>query len=209
MITQHFDSLFIPAVKPSPYLMLVLHGKGDSLRPFKHFPDEVSVPSMNYLLLNAPRKYQSGYSWYGDPPYQEQNVAEMRERLFAVIEDIKVAGFDLSKVFIFGFSQGCLMGSDLVLHHPAKFAGFIGVSGYFNFYPQWRRRLQNKVHKTPWYLIHGQRDRILPIEETKFGVRKLQSLGIQIDWQESTKGHTMDQDEADAIAKWLRDKLKI
>lgn len=206
-ITEHFESEFIPSLKPTGKLMLVLHGKGDSLRPFRRFNEEVGLEEMNYLLLNAPRRYMSGYSWYGDPPYQADNVPRIRERLKMVIDDLQAAGWKTEDIFIFGFSQGCLVGADLVLHDERDFAGFIGVSGYFHFYPGWRSKLSVKKHRTPWVLFHGLRDRILPIEDTRYGANKLRSLGVQIEWTESTKGHTMDQDEADLIARWIRDRV--
>lgn len=206
-LTDQFDSEFIPAAKPSKKLMLVLHGKGDSLRPFRKFNEEIGLPEMNYLLLNAPKKYMTGYSWYGDPPYQHDAVPRMRQRLQKVIDELVEQGWKTDDVFVFGFSQGCLIGADLVLHDDRSFAGFIGVSGYFHFYPGWRKELSGKRHRTPWVLFHGQRDRILPIEDTRYGARKLGSLGIKIEWTESTKGHSMDQDEADLIRNWLRRRI--
>lgn len=208
-LTSEFYSEFIPSAKPSKKLMLVLHGKGDSTRPFRKFNEEIGIAQMNYLLLNAPRKYLNGFSWYGDPPFQAGAVPKMRQRLQRVIDDLVAQGWKTSDIFVFGFSQGCLIGADLVLHDHRDFAGFVGVSGYFHFYPGWRKTLEQKSHKTPWVLFHGQGDRILPIEDTRYGARKLASLGVQIEWTESTKGHSMDQDEADLIHEWLKTKLRV
>ena len=163
---------------------------------------------MNYLLLNAPRKYLNGFSWYGDPPYQNLAVPRIRSKLAQVVDELESQGWSSKDIFVFGFSQGCLVGADFILHDDRKFAGFIGVSGYFHFYPGWRTKLSNKKHSTPWVLMHGRRDKILPIEDTKFGARKIESLGVKIQWNESMKGHSMDQDEADIIHKWLKKKLK-
>ncbi|MBX3016525.1 MAG: serine esterase [Bdellovibrionaceae bacterium] len=206
-LTTEFKCEFLPAARPSKKLMLVLHGKGDSSKPFRKFNEEINLPEMNYLLLNAPRKYMDGYSWYGDPPFQADAVPKMRERLMKVIDQLVEQGWDTKDIYVFGFSQGCLIGADLVLHERRDFAGFIGVSGYFHFYPGWRRELSSKKHRTPWVMLHGQRDRVLPIEDTRFGMEKIKSLGMKIDWHESQKGHSMDQDEADVIHAWLKKQL--
>jgi phospholipase/carboxylesterase len=203
-LTELFKSEFIPAARPSKKLMIVLHGKGDSAKPFRKFNEEINLPELNFLLLNAPRKYLSGYSWYGDPPYQTDAVPKVRERLSKMIDELIAQGWKAKDIYIFGFSQGCLIGADLVLHEKRNFAGFIGVSGYFHFYPGWRRELSAKKHRTPWVLFHGQKDRVLPIEDTKYGTHKLRSLGLNIEWTESTKGHSMDQEEADQIKAWLK-----
>lgn len=204
ILTNEFVSEFVPSLHPSRKLMVILHGKGDSLRPFRKFNEEVNLPSLNYLILNAPKKYLNGYSWYGDPPYQDTAVPQIRWRLMRVIDDLIQQGWKAKDIFIFGFSQGCLVGADLVLHDHRDFAGFIGVSGYFHFYPGWRKQLQGRQYVTPWLLLHGKRDDVLPIENTKFGARKIQSLGISVKWIESGKSHSMDQEEADQIHDWLR-----
>ena len=205
--TELFNSEFIASAKPSQKLMIVLHGKGDSSRPFRRFNEEIGLEPMNYLLLNAPRKYQSGYSWYGDPPYQSLAVPRIRSKLIQVVDELESCGWSSKDIFIFGFSQGCLVGADFVLHDKRNYAGFIGVAGYFHFYPGWRQKLSEKKHRTPWVMMHGSRDRVLPLEDTKFGVRKIESLGVKIEWNESMKGHTMDQDEANLIHDWLKKRL--
>jgi len=55
--TKLFSSQFISAQAKSDKLMIVLHGRGDSIKPFAKFDEELQIPEMNYLLLNAPRKF--------------------------------------------------------------------------------------------------------------------------------------------------------
>lgn len=63
MITTNlFRHKFIPAKKKSEALMIVLHGRGDSIRPFYSFNEELNIPEMNYLLLNAPRRFMRNFS---------------------------------------------------------------------------------------------------------------------------------------------------
>ena len=64
---------FIPAAQPSRRLMVVLHGLGDSMAGFFWLPGTLALPSMNYLLVNAPHPYFTGYAWYdiADPDVVE------------------------------------------------------------------------------------------------------------------------------------------
>src|SRR5258705_13260121 len=48
----------------SKRLMIVLHGLGDSMAGYAWVPEAVQIPSLNYLLVNAPDWYYGGYSWY-------------------------------------------------------------------------------------------------------------------------------------------------
>ena len=56
--------LWLPAKKPSKQLIVVLHGLGDSARGFLWLQEALEIDSLNYLLLNAPEPYYSGYRWY-------------------------------------------------------------------------------------------------------------------------------------------------
>ena len=90
--TNLFRSHFIPAQKASNKLMIVFHGRGDSMKPFKVFNQELGVKDINYLLLNAPRKFLDGYSWYGEPPYERSGVIKIREKVFKLLEDLQEQG---------------------------------------------------------------------------------------------------------------------
>lgn len=205
--TELFKSHYIPAKKPTEKLMIVLHGKGDSLRPFKRFNEELGLPEMNYLLLNAPKKFLDGYSWYGDPPYQKQGVLRIRAKLLQLLVDLEAQGWKSKDIFLFGFSQGCLVSADLALNYPKRLGGVVGISGYFQFYPRWKRSLAaNK--RTPWLLTHGHRDDILPLENTKFGAEKLRQAGLRVDFVESNKKHVLEEQEYPLIRAWLKKNLK-
>ena len=160
-----FDCQFIPSKEKSDILMIVLHGKGDSIKPFSHFDEEVGNPKINYLLLNAPKKYLDGYSWFGDPPFQHLGVLRVRRKLFKLVNQLQIDGWSSEKIFLLGFSQGCLISTDFSLHYPYRLAGVIGISGYFHFEPRWRQKSSDYTLQTPWLMTHGTRDRIIPIEE--------------------------------------------
>lgn len=206
--TDLFKHKFIPAKKKSDFLMIVLHGRGDSIRPFFSFNEEMGIPEMNYLLLNAPRKFLDGYTWYGEPPFQSNGVLRIREKLFDLLNDLENQGWDSRKIFLFGFSQGCLVSADIGLNYPKKLAGVVGISGYFNFYPRWRTNLSAQAKHTPWLFTHGHQDDVLPLDETKYGVDKLKDAGLKVQWVEMDKDHSLKEEEYPIIRKWVKDKLK-
>ncbi|MGZ3768205.1 MAG: alpha/beta hydrolase [Bdellovibrio sp.] len=205
--TQLFKYKFIPSKKKSDKLMIVLHGRGDSIRPFYSFDDELNIPEMNYLLLNAPRRFMDGYTWYGEPPFQSKGVLKIREKLFDLLNDLEIQGWKSENIFFFGFSQGCLISADIGLNYPKKLAGVIGISGYFNFYPRWRSNISADAKKTPWLFTHGHQDDVLPLEETKYGVFKLMKTGLQIKWVEMEKDHSLKDEEYPIIKRWVREQI--
>lgn len=205
--TDLFKSEFIPAMKTSEKLMLVLHGKGDSIKPFKEFDRELQIPDMNYLLLNAPKKYLDGYSWYGDPPFQKEGVLRIRMKMFQLLAELEEDGWKPENIFLFGFSQGCLVSGDIAMNYPKRLGGVVGVSGYFHFFPRWKKNLKRNK-STPWLLTHGTKDDVLPIEDTKFGIEKLRSAGLKVDFIESKKKHVMEDEELPLIRQWVKEKIQ-
>lgn len=207
--TPYFRHKFIPARVESETLMIVLHGRGDSIRPFFSFQDELNIPEMNYLLLNAPRRFLDGWTWYGEPPYQKAGVEKIREKLFKLFADLEAQGWKSENIFLFGFSQGCLVSADIGLHYPKKLGGIVGVSGYFQFFPRWRQRLTSEAKQTPWLFTHGRKDDVLKIEDTKFGVQKLKDAGFRVKWYEMNKAHVLETREYPVIRAWVREQLGI
>jgi phospholipase/carboxylesterase len=208
IIDSHlFKSDFIESKVKSDKLMIVLHGKGDSLIPFKHFDSELKLRNINYLLLNAPKKFMGGYSWYNEPPKMRHQVIEVRKRMLAVLQQLYEKGWRPENIFLFGFSQGALVSADLALNIPYKLAGVIGVSGYFHFYPRWRTCLKTKAIKTPWLFTHGLKDDILPVEISRFGAKKLKSVGFDVEWIELNKRHDLKEEEYPLIRNWILKKL--
>ena len=204
--TDLFKTKFIKAKRSSDRLMVVLHGKGDSLRPFLGFDEELRIPQMNYLLLNAPKKYLGGYSWYGEPPYQKSGVLKIRAKMLRLLSDLEEQGWKPENIFLLGFSQGCLVSADVALHYPRQLGGLVGISGYFHFFPRWKQNLKKNLG-TPWLLTHGHQDDVLPIEDTKFGVGKLRSAGLDVEFVESDKEHVFEEKEFPIIRKWVQDKI--
>lgn len=207
IVTDLFKSKYIPSRKKSDKLMIVLHGKGDSARPFMGFDKELRIPDMNYLLLNAPKRYLDGYSWYGDGEFQKQGVLRVRAKMLRLLEDLEKQGWKPENIFLFGFSQGCLVSADIAMSYPKKLGGVVGISGYFHFFPRWKKSLKNNK-KTPWLLTHGSKDDVLPIEDTEFGVEKLRSAGLEVEFVQSKKKHVFEETEYPLIRKWVQSKIK-
>ncbi len=206
---ETFDHLFLPTLAPgrplAQKLMIVLHGRGDSLEPFREFNFELGVPEMNYLLLNAPRRYLDGYSWYAFPPNQGPGVLKARARLGQLLAELESQGWASEDIFLFGFSQGALVAADFVLHGGRPLGGVIGVSGYVYFFPHWQKNLSPYAQRTPWLMTHGRQDEALSIVETREHIAQLWAAGIPLQWREFDKEHEIDgHREIPFLRRWLK-----
>lgn len=178
---------------PAPRkLVLVLHGRGDSMDGFAWLPRTLALPGFDFLFLNAPDDYFGGFSWYDLPPNQAPGVLRSRALLMGVLDDLIAQGHASTDLLIFGFSQGCLMAIDVGLRYPQPLGGICGVSGYVLFPERAADEATPHAKAMPWLITHGLADEVVPCGPTEQHVQTLKAAGIPIDWQVFDKGHEIE-----------------
>jgi phospholipase/carboxylesterase len=198
MLTQEF----IPAAKAgSVKLMVVLHGLGDSMEGYRWLPEALGIADMNYLLVNAPDRYFGGYSWYDFEGDQDAGIRRSRALLVALLNARSDSGFPAAMTTMFGFSQGCLMTWEMGLHYPHRFAGLVGVSGYAQAPVPGRDQRSPAAHSQRFLITHGTQDSLIPFAAVKKQVAELGQTGLNIDWREFAKPHTIAGEEELAVIR--------
>jgi phospholipase/carboxylesterase len=175
----------------SKRLMIVLHGLGDSMEGFRWLPGEMRLPWLNYLLVNAPDEYFGGYSWYDIYEQPEPGIVRSRGLLAELLRDLPRRGFALSETVLLGFSQGCLMTIEMGARHPERFAGCVGISGYVHAPEILLRELSSVAREQRFLLTHGTHDPLLPMAMVRRHVQALQQGGLNVEWHEFEKDHTI------------------
>ena len=198
------DHVFFPASQPSGRLVIVLHGLGDSVEGFTWMPEAMALPQVDYLLVNAPHPYFSGYAWYDieDPKPGVEQGRELLRKLFAELAG--PGGWKSENIVLFGFSQGCLMTIDFALRHPEPLAGVVGISGYALLGDNLKKEIHPTARTQNWLITHGEFDPMLPMERTHGQMETLRSHGIPIQWHEFPKDHTIDfERELPLLQQWI------
>lgn len=210
MTKTKLDSVLIPAEQAgSKRLWIMLHGLGDSVEGYRWMPEAFGLPWMNYLLVNAPDEYYGGFSWFefddnGTPDIMRPGVELSRALLFQLLEAQRAAGFPTEETVLGGFSQGCLMSLDVAARYPHRLAGVVGISGYVCEPERLVRELSPVAKQQRLLVTHGTYDPILPLTETRAQIELLQRVGLNIQWQEFRKEHTIaGQAEIDLIRQFV------
>lgn len=175
------------------------------MEDFLWLPGGLSLNANNYLLLNAPLPYFGGRQWFEAEPDPVPDLLRCRERLGRLLDDLARQGWPGEQTLLFGFSQGCVVATDVALHRRAPLLGVVGVSGYV-FYPEGlEHQVVPEARRRPWIITHGTYDELLPIRRTREQVRLLRRMGLPIEWYEVAKGHTVDPgDEMAVIRDWMQ-----
>lgn len=185
-------------------LMVVLHGLGDSLEGYRWMPSALEIPWLNYLLVNAPDDYYGGYSWYDIYGDADVGIQRSRRLLFELLDGLEGRGFPLAETVCFGFSQGSLMTIEVGARYPHRLAGLVGVSGYVHQPESLIRTLSPVARQQRFLLTHGTQDPLLPIDPVRRQVAALRGAGLQIEWHEFDKEHTIaGEAELDVIRQFV------
>lgn len=183
---------FHPALKGgSKALMVVLHGLGDSAAGYRWMPSALALPWMNYLLVNAPDPYYGGFSWFDFAGDFGPGVQRSRKLLFELIDAQRANGFPAREMMLFGFSQGSLMTIDVGLRYSQKFAGLVGISGVVHEPEKLLKELSPVAMQQRLLVTHGIADTMIPFHHTASQIKALKFYGLQVEWHELAKDHTI------------------
>lgn len=197
------------AAAPPRALLVVAHGRGDSLHGFTWLPDALDLPHLGFLLLNAPDPYWTGFSWYDLPPRQGPGIARSRALLDAVFDEAAAQGVAPASCVFFGFSQGALLAFEWGARTRHRLAGFVGVSGYVHDVEALATDATPHARATPWLVTHGTEDDMLPFERTAEQVATLRDAGgLPLEFHAFDKAHTIDPEhELPLLRAWIAARL--
>lgn len=186
---------FWPAVDArSRKTLVVLHGRGDSPEGFHFLPGRLGIDVFNVLFLRAPDEYFTGFSWYDLPPKQAAGIVRSRDMIMCILDKLQSdIGLRATDIFLFGFSQGCLMCIDVALRYPHHLGGVVGVSGYVFFEEEYPAAFSRVAREQKLWISHGRQDEMLAFDKSQASVERLREQGISIDWNPVDKGHTIDE----------------
>lgn len=200
------DYELIPAnQRDSKRLMIMLHGLGDSIEGYRWLPEAMSFPWLNYLLVNAPDDYYGGYSWFNFGGDIVPGIERSRKLLFELLDALRDKGFPTEHTTLGGFSQGCLMSIEVGLRYSHRLAGIVGISGKVGDAEKLVTELSPVAFQQRLLITHGTLDPLLPFAETREDVNVLKAVGLQVEWHEFVKPHTIaGEEELDVIRQFVQ-----
>ncbi|MFT6070795.1 MAG: putative esterase [Bacteriovoracaceae bacterium] len=187
-------------------IMLVMHGLGDSLEPYKIFTQEVNVTNCHYLLLNAPEDYYGGFAWYQPGPAEPMQA--IKNPVSLIVNEIKALiseGFKKEDILLCGFSQGGCMALAAAMAFGEKLGGVIALSP--KTYPPMLENIPKSFLETPLFIAHGEEDSVIPFTDVKQWVENLSKHHDQVQFQSYSMAHEIDIDEIHDLRDWLNEYL--
>lgn len=201
------DSTFLPAKFSGPVsstkIMILMHGIGDNKNSYVDIANELNQTCLDFLLVNAPKPYLFGYSWYdlapADPIVGIRSSVDLIRQL---LDELNIAGYKDEDIFIAGFSQGGCIALHSFLALERKMAGVVCLSPRI-YLEKMEYQHKNIYDETPIFLAHGQIDQAISFKDVEQQTLKLLDDGLNIEWHEYYMGHEIEIEEIQHLRKWL------
>jgi len=206
-----------PGDGPFP-CVLALHGFGASAHDLIGLAPIIHGGGAIMLCPQGPLAFQIaegvlGFAWAtppsepgGDPGLgeYEEAAAKVRRFLDRAVERYPI---DPRKIVTLGFSQGGVVGYDLVLRDPGRFAGLVALSSWLPDPLDASIPSQPEHDAYPALVIHGTEDPMIPVQRGQESREALMKRGINVHYREYEMGHEIRPEALRDLVTWLEEKI--
>lgn len=216
-MTTAIDGPRLPAASGTPKALVVfLHGYGADGNDLIAIGREwrKAMPDVAFVAPHAPERMPGapmGRQWFPltfrDPSERQRGVVAARPGLDAFLDaELAKNGLGADRLALVGFSQGTMMALHVGLRRAVPPAAILGYSGML-VSPELLKA--EATAKPPIFLIHGDRDEVIPIDALFAAMDGLTAAEIPMQWRLAAGlGHGIDGEGLRHGASFLASSLK-
>lgn len=196
-------------------MFIMFHGYGsnekDLLFIYKDLPP-------NFLVLSIRGFYNvknGGFSWFNFNYLNDQlliDINQINNSQIIIIKFIKkmIKLYNIKKLWICGFSQGAILSYALSLNFPEIIKYVIILSGYpYNDILQ-KKNNNIKIQKLIFFISHGKKDPIIPIEWARKYIDIINFYKIQkYFYKEYESDHSINELNYKDLINWINNMNNI
>ena len=151
-----------------------------------------------------------GYGWFplipGQPPDPRAFLKASTQLRSFIDSALSHYPADPRRVVPLGFSQGGLMGFDLALRQPERFAGLIVLSSWLPELLASNLPQRPAQRDFPVLMVHGTDDQQISVDRARESRRALARFEVSLTYEEFAMGHEIRPEALRTIDRWLRDE---
>jgi phospholipase/carboxylesterase len=203
-----------PSAGAPPPLLVLLHGIGSN---------ELAMASLagsfdGRFIVVSPRAPITlepfAFAWFHMTFTDERPIVDLEEveasrvRLVRFLDEAVAAyGADRDRVFLVGFSQGCVPALATLLEDPELVAGVVCMSGFLPPDLLGRRVPAARLRDKPALVIHGRSDATLVPKLGRETYEALRSCSVAAEFMAVDMGHTTTPESLAAVSEWLSRRI--
>jgi len=149
-------------------------------------------------------------SWYDiiqlDPPQVDcDGVQRVLRQLDELVQQEIAMGIDARRIILIGYSQGGSVTLAYAMEMNQQVGGVVGLSC---FLPPCSRQLSSANLTSPFLLMHGIADDVVPFLYVKATIDELEKKGYQHELKTHPYGHLIDEKHVKYLSEWIKTILK-
>lgn len=192
-------------------LLVGLHGYGNSPDRFIQLWERFDNPDFIYAAPQAPYPFSTGndlgYSWKKRDLEDEElfgraNMATL-EYVISTVEMLK-SQFNVSDVYLLGFSQGCAATYITGIKYYDMFNGLICFGGWLDTTIVSTDEILAAVD-LPFFIAHGKNDGVVTPEAGTLSRDHLQALGCDVTFVDFDGGHEVPEEVLQQVQVWMKE----
>lgn len=201
-----------------------MHGLGADGNDFVPIINELKLlpdTAARFIFPHAPElpvTINNGYvmrAWYDilDPGMgnveDEAGIRQSQAAISALIEQEVQRGILSRNIILAGFSQGGVMALQTGLRYKKEIGGIIALSCYLSLSQTLDVEISHANRNAPIFMVHGNRDAVIPITKAKKSREQLLQSGCAVEWHEYEMEHSVCGQEILDISEWLNQRIKL
>ncbi len=165
-------------------LVLGIHGLGDAPERFIGLWEVVRDYGCILAVPQAPTPYlvgnRIGYTWYigEDDESWVASARQSRDYVLTLLDRLQES-YNISEVYLFGYSQGGGMTYMAGLHAPERFTALAPFSGWLDMSVLTEDELE-AASDVPVRIVHGEQDRVVDYQSATFADSLLTAKGYDV-----------------------------
>ena len=187
---NYYDAIKSDAEKKFP-LIVALHGYGSNPQQIVNYPGFTRLAENRGYIIVAPMGYNRK-GWYGSHGQKggfgnaPRNLGELSEQDVLNVLEItqKEFNIDPQRIYLYGHSMGGGGSIHLAMKYADKWAAVAPMAPAM----PWGLRKLEKARDIPFFVVHGDKDRVLSVSKTRRFVEQMQELEMTHVYREVKDG---------------------
>jgi phospholipase/carboxylesterase len=204
MTGPHQDQPLLTAGTPlaeADAALILVHGRGASARSILQFGRQVHRAGLALLAPQAAGSVWYPNSFLAPVESNEPGRSDGLAAIDAAVETVREAGLPREAIILAGFSQGACLASEYLARDPRPFGGLAALSGGLLGDAIDDADYDGDLAGTPIFLGCSDADPHIPESRVHETGQVFEALGGSVDRRiYEGMGHTVNQDERDAVA---------
>ena len=202
---QHQPVLTLgPSPAEARLAAILIHGRGASAEDILGLAHELAIPDIAFLAPQAADHTWYPYSFLSKIEQNEPGLTSALRVIEGLIAQLGEQGVPPERIALMGFSQGACLTLEFAARHSRRYAAIAAFSGGVIGPPGTPRNYAGSFDGTPTFLGCSDIDPHIPVERVRESAEIYRRMGAAVDERIYPRmGHTIIQDEIDAVARWL------